>query len=240
MNYPCICVIYSLTPLACLQVQLYAVESDRNTLRQTRSSSHLFGVLTAALCDSFQVNCWPSSQTTSTTATTSAWRTWCTTWPRRTGLKPKTSSTHGSSPSYSPSPVWSQSPCSAPSAQCRNRPTTSASCTPPRSTKATARLTPCTSRVRRDTSPGTARRAARASGTQRCLCPPTRSSTVDTCHRCRDSITTTSTSSVTRTQTRSVCTVRSTPCKYFCYVLLLMFLFIYLWMMENKSCTWCK
>lgn len=32
----------------CVQVPLYAAESDRNTLRQTRSSSRLFGVLTAA------------------------------------------------------------------------------------------------------------------------------------------------------------------------------------------------
>lgn len=160
-----------------------------------------------------QANCWLSSQTTFTTDITSAWRTWCTTWPRRTELKPKTSSTHGYSLSYSPSPVWSPSPCSAPSARCQNRLTTSASCTPPRSTKATARLTQCISRVHRDTSPGTARPAALGSPTQLCLCLRTRSSTADTCHRCRDSITTISTSSVTRTQTRLVCTVRNTPCK---------------------------
>lgn len=187
--------------------------TEKTTLRQSRLSFHIYRAVIAACFDSFQANCWLSLPTTSTTDTTSVWRTWCTTWPQRTGPKPKTSSTRGSSPSYSPSPAWSPSPCSAPSARCQNRPTTWASCTPLRSTKATVPLTPCTSRVHRDTSPGTARRAARASRTRQCLCLRTRSSTVDTCHRCRDSITTISTSSATHTPTRLVCTVRNTPCK---------------------------
>lgn len=176
--------------------------------------------------DLLQVNCWLSSPTTSTTDTTSAWRTWCTIWPQRTGPKPKTSSTHGSSRSYSPSREWSPTPCLARWARCPNRLTTSASCTPLLSTKVTVPLTPSTNRVRQVTSPGTARPAARASRIQRCLSPRTHSSTVDICHRCRDSITTISTSSVTRTQTRSVCTVRNMPCKYLCHVFVFLSLFI--------------
>lgn len=167
----------------------------------------------AALFGSFQVNCWLSLQTTFTTDTTSAWKTWCTTWPQRTGRKPKTSSTLGYSPSCSPNLVPSPSLCLAQWAWCQSRLTTSASCTPPRSTKATVPLSPCTSRAHRDTSPGTARPAAPGSPTRRCHCLRTRSSTADICHRCRDSITTTLTSSGTRTRTRSVCTVRSMPCE---------------------------
>lgn len=165
------------------------------------------------LFHSLQVNYWLSLLTTSTTDTTSAWRTWCTIWPLKTGLKPKTSSTRGSSPSYSLNPVWSPTPCSAPSPRCQSRLTSSASCTPLRSTRATARLTRCTSRVHRDTSPGTPRPAARACRTRQCLSLRTHSRTADTCRPCRDSITTISTSSVTRTQTLLVCTARSTPCK---------------------------
>lgn len=159
------------------------------------------------------MNYWPNLQTTSTTDTTSAWRTLSITWPRRTGRKPKTSSTREFSPFYSQSPALSRSQCSAQSARYQNRRTTSASCTPLQSTKATARPTRCTRRARRDTSHGTALREARASPTPRCLCPRTRSNTEDICHQYRDSITITSTSSVTHMQTRLVCIARSTPCK---------------------------
>lgn len=194
-----------------IKVSFYKKKKSSTFTLQASSQTYLR--LTFAFFHLFQGNYWPNLQTTSTTDTTSVWRTLCITWPQRTGQKPKTSSTHEFSPFYSPSRASSRSQCSAPSARCRNRPTTSASCTPPRSTKATARRTPCTSRARRDTSPGTARREARASATQRCLYPRTRSSTLDICHQCRDSITITSTLSATHTQTRSVCTARSTPCR---------------------------
>lgn len=161
----------------------------------------------------FQESCWPSLQITFTTDTTSAWKTWCTTWPQRTGQKPKTSSTRGYSPSCSPNHAPSQSRCLALWAPCRSRATTSASCIHPQSTKATVPPSPCTSRAHRDTSPGTARRAAPASPTPRCRCPRTRSSTADTCRQYRDWITTTSTSSDTRTPTRSACTAPNTPCE---------------------------
>lgn len=178
---------------------------------------------------SLQVNFWPSLRTTFTTDTTSAWRTWSTIWPQRTERKPKTSSTHGSSPSYSPSLVLWPSQCSALSPQCQNHPSTWASCTPLRSTRTTAPQTPCTSRVQRDTSPGTARPAARACPTPRCLCLRTRSRTVDTCHRCRDWIITISTLSVTRIQTPSVCTVRNTPCKYHRFFKVFLFIICEWW-----------
>lgn len=143
---------------------------------------------------SLQASCWLSLQTTSTTDTMSAWRTWCTTWPRRTELKPRTSSTRGFSLSYSPSPAQSPSPCSAPLARCPTHPTSLASCTPPQSTKATAPRTHCTSRAHPDTFHGTAPAAVRASTTRQCRSLRTRSNTEDTCHRCRDSITIISTS----------------------------------------------
>lgn len=185
----------------------------------------------AAYFDLFQANYLLSLQTISTTDTTNVWRTWCTTWPQRTELKPKTSSTHGSSPSYSPSPVWSPSLFSAPSAPCLNPLTTSASCTPLRNTKATVLLSPCTSRVHRDTSRGTVRPGARASRTHLCPFLHTHNSTVDTCHRFRDSIITISTSLVTHTQIRLVYTVLNTPCKYCCYVCCCCFyLCIYEWL----------
>lgn len=182
----------------------------------------------------FQVNYWPNLQTTSTTDTTSVWRTLSITWPQRTGRRPKTSSTREFSPFYSQSPALSRNQCSVPSARCQNRVTSSASCTPLRSTKATARPTPCTSRARRDTSPGTARREARASPTQRCLWPRTRSSTVDICHQCRDSITITSTLSATHMQTRLVCTARNTPCESLSLEL------IYIFVNYGNICIFCK
>lgn len=129
------------------------------------TSYHLLSLINV-LCVCLQESSWASLPTIFTTATTSAWRTLCTTWPQWSEQRPKTTRTHASWPSCSLR--WFQSPCSDHATSPRSpRPSPQTSCVSYvlRQSATRTRANPSSSRATVGIYPGTARRSATHSST---------------------------------------------------------------------------